>query len=158
MNDGLTRHQRYYRKHKEETAAKVRAWFLKHPGANAESCRAYYGKTADRQRERARNYYLAVVKPGKQTDSGRIKARIAKQNQMRRLVGKVTVEDWLEILTKYGWKCAYCGATERLEMDHVIPASKGGKHDKSNIVPACKPCNSSRGNRHVLPPRLGRTK
>lgn len=40
--------------------------------------------------------------------------------------------------------CQYCGeefSTEDLTFDHVIPASRGGRRDWTNIVTACLPCN-----------------
>lgn len=40
--------------------------------------------------------------------------------------------------------CAYCG-DEATERDHVIPRSCGGVDDLSNWVPACQPCNGSKG-------------
>lgn len=41
-------------------------------------------------------------------------------------------------------ECVYCGgpATTR---DHVIPRTRGGSDDASNIVLACHPCNASKG-------------
>jgi 5-methylcytosine-specific restriction endonuclease McrA len=45
--------------------------------------------------------------------------------------------------------CSWCGRefTQDLPatMDHVTPLSHGGTNDPSNLVAACKPCNSSRG-------------
>jgi 5-methylcytosine-specific restriction endonuclease McrA len=40
--------------------------------------------------------------------------------------------------------CAYCGASGDMEIEHVIPISKGGTHAMGNIVPACHNCNSSK--------------
>jgi 5-methylcytosine-specific restriction endonuclease McrA len=40
--------------------------------------------------------------------------------------------------------CAYCGASGDLEVEHVVPISKGGEHHLGNIVPACHRCNSSK--------------
>lgn len=48
-----------------------------------------------------------------------------------------------------GW-CTYCGSDRAEAVDHVIPLSRGGRDDVSNLVPACKPCNSSKRNRTVL--------
>lgn len=41
-------------------------------------------------------------------------------------------------------RCAYCGDTGDLQIEHVIPISKGGEHHLGNIVPACQRCNSSK--------------
>jgi 5-methylcytosine-specific restriction endonuclease McrA len=43
--------------------------------------------------------------------------------------------------------CAYCGQPATT-LDHLIPISKGGPPlDPTNLIPACNPCNASRGNR-----------
>lgn len=31
-----------------------------------------------------------------------------------------------------------------MTMDHFFPLSRGGRHDVSNVVPACGPCNFSK--------------
>ena len=54
-----------------------------------------------------------------------------------------------EILPKdlkrlYASPCLYCGSTERITADHVIPISKSGTHSIGNLVPACLSCNSSK--------------
>lgn len=44
--------------------------------------------------------------------------------------------------------CAYCG--ERAStLDHVIPRSRGGRHDWDNVVACCIRCNGRKGN-HLL--------
>lgn len=43
--------------------------------------------------------------------------------------------------------CHYCGknvGAANLTMDHVVPVARGGKSVKSNCVPCCKECNSSK--------------
>lgn len=47
-------------------------------------------------------------------------------------------------------ECIYCGATENLTFDHLIPQSEGGPDIISNQVPACQSCNSSKGARDVI--------
>lgn len=42
-----------------------------------------------------------------------------------------------------GSTCAYCGKVANT-IDHIIPRSKNGSDDESNIVPCCKSCNSSK--------------
>lgn len=46
---------------------------------------------------------------------------------------------------QFGHECAYCGASGNLQVEHVIPISKGGEHHLGNIVPACQRCNFSKG-------------
>ncbi len=43
-------------------------------------------------------------------------------------------------------KCWHCGKdlNGKFHVDHLIPLSKGGKHDASNIVCACPSCNLSK--------------
>lgn len=42
--------------------------------------------------------------------------------------------------------CAYCGYDLPTQVDHVIPLSRGGTDDRSNLVPACKSCNMEKLN------------
>lgn len=56
----------------------------------------------------------------------------------------------INILTRDKLTCCYCGHKKQpreLNYDHVIPRAKGGKTVWENIVSACKPCNSKKGNR-----------
>ena len=44
----------------------------------------------------------------------------------------------------YNSPCVSCGASERIEADHIIPISKGGRHSEGNLQPLCKSCNISK--------------
>ena len=44
-------------------------------------------------------------------------------------------------------RCQYCGAVDRLTLDHVVPKSRGGPDTWENLVAACVPCNNRKGNR-----------
>ena len=46
--------------------------------------------------------------------------------------------------------CIYCGATEHLSADHIIPVSKQGPHTASNLVTACRSCNTSKKDSALL--------
>jgi 5-methylcytosine-specific restriction endonuclease McrA len=52
-----------------------------------------------------------------------------------------------EIKRLYASACFYCQGQQRIEADHLIPVSKGGRHSIGNLVPACRWCNASKGNR-----------
>jgi len=63
---------------------------------------------------------------------------------------QLTASEWEAIKEAYNHKCAYCGdGSERLERDHIVPVSKDGTTTVVNIAPACRTCNSSKGDRSV---------
>ena len=49
------------------------------------------------------------------------------------------------IFKRDGGACQYCGNPRDLTLDHVLPRSRGGKSTWDNLVTACKPCNSRKG-------------
>ena len=54
------------------------------------------------------------------------------------------------ILRQDRYRCAYCDAeSRRLELDHIVPVSKGGPTRVGNLVAACRSCNRKKGNRDL---------
>ena len=52
------------------------------------------------------------------------------------------------LLEKWGRACVYCGATNvSLQVEHIIPKSRGGSNRISNLTLACEPCNLQKNNR-----------
>ena len=58
------------------------------------------------------------------------------------------------------YRCQYCGRTgaelkprETLTRDHLIPISRGGSNEWTNVVTACSPCNTRKSNH--LPEEIG---
>jgi 5-methylcytosine-specific restriction endonuclease McrA len=52
------------------------------------------------------------------------------------------------LLAKWQKRCAYCQASGvPLQVEHLIPKSRGGSDRASNLVVACEPCNKRKGNR-----------
>ncbi len=44
-------------------------------------------------------------------------------------------------------QCQYCGKSKDLTIDHVLPKSRGGKSAWTNLITACKRCNSMKGDK-----------
>ena len=58
------------------------------------------------------------------------------------------------LFARDGYRCMYCGRHRRelgyresLTRDHLIPLSRGGDNDWTNVVTACSRCNLKKGNR-----------
>ena len=53
------------------------------------------------------------------------------------------------VFVRDGFQCMYCGAHGRvkLNIDHVIPLSRGGKTNFENCVVACEKCNNKKGDK-----------
>jgi 5-methylcytosine-specific restriction endonuclease McrA len=59
---------------------------------------------------------------------------------------------WHEVqqrFAQFDHRCAYCGCDGKMQIEHVVPISKGGSHAVGSIVPACKRCNVSKHARPV---------
>ena len=50
------------------------------------------------------------------------------------------------VIQRDGHRCQYCGSSDRITIDHVMPRSRGGKDTWANLVAACVPCNNRKGN------------
>jgi 5-methylcytosine-specific restriction endonuclease McrA len=60
------------------------------------------------------------------------------------------------IYEHYRYKCCYCGkrfSSSDLNLDHIMPKSRGGKTSWENVVTACIECNLKKGN--CLPEEAG---
>jgi len=66
--------------------------------------------------------------------------------QKGELYGWENVKMFVRARDKY--TCLYCGEImpDRLEVDHIVPRSRGGSNTPSNLVAACHDCNQEKGN------------
>lgn len=119
------------------TPEKERAAQATYYAANVEKKRvanaAYRAANADR--EKARKVIYRKANPDKDA-----RYRLTRYGVLPELTGA----QWQEILQNYGGCCVYCGLGGKMTKEHVIPISRGGSDNASNVVPACKPCNSSK--------------
>lgn len=72
-------------------------------------------------------------------------AHLSAKRRARELAapGSHTYEEWQTLLAQWDHRCAYCGASGvPLQRDHVVPLAFGGSHDITNILPACRVCNT----------------
>ena len=56
------------------------------------------------------------------------------------------------VLVRDGGRCRRCRRAIQLEMDHIVPVSKGGKTEESNLQTLCRRCNRAKARK--LAPRF----
>ena len=67
--------------------------------------------------------------------------------KINRGVFEVTSEEIKRILDS---SCAECGSTESIQVDHIVPLSRGGRHSIGNLQPLCSRCNQSKGAKFMV--------
>lgn len=110
------------------------------------------GTRASSYRQRQRVVSLARYHERMKTDEAfrmavRHRSKTRKARLRRAHVGDTSGRKIRERFALFGDACAYCGcpgSAERLQIEHIIPISRGGPHAMANIVPACKRCNDSK--------------
>ena len=109
-------------------------------------------------KDAVRDYMRAYVAANREHHNARARDWASrhrdKRNELQRArradyVGVLLASDWLEIRKRYGFRCLGCGQAESLirplEVDHVVPVSRGGTNAVGNIQPLCRACNASKG-------------
>lgn len=70
------------------------------------------------------------------------------QDEIKRLeADRVNRRNREKLIEEFGGKCSKCGSNIDLTIDHILPVSKDGSNDRSNLQVLCKTCNSKKGNR-----------
>lgn len=75
---------------------------------------------------------------------------VKRSNQLKQAKRTIPPLTNRELFLRDAHLCMYCGNKYReslLTRDHIIPISKGGKDRWSNVVTACRHCNTRKANR-----------
>ena len=59
------------------------------------------------------------------------------------IVRRATIPESLrnEVFERDNYKCVNCASSENLNLDHIIPFSKGGRTECGNLQTLCRKCN-----------------
>jgi 5-methylcytosine-specific restriction endonuclease McrA len=131
--------RKYQVVHKEEISEYKKRWAAENEESVSASKRKHYELNRDE----------IIARSKKWAEDNPEKVRQAKTNNLRKRraarhvgPGSFTAEEFEALCDTYGNKCLACGDTEAvLEADHVVPLTKGGSDDISNIQPLCGSCN-----------------
>ena len=127
---------------------------VKHHDRILEYGRAYYRDHPERRQESASRWRKAHPY---ETWSDEAKAAMVAQTRNRRArlqgaPGRHTAADVAAQLERQRGYCYWCGCAvgNGYHVDHVIPLSKGGSNDASNLVISCPHCNTSKNAKHPM--------
>jgi len=161
-NGDLIRQQKkaYWAANREREVARVRAYHKAHKDELLARHRVYYRAKRDELLQRKKAYWAAnresLVAKHKiwaraHPDVERYHRQRKRARKLNAPVNDFTIAQWQDMQEHYNHRCAYCGkrAKGHLTQDHITPLSKGGSHTLSNIIPACRSCNSKK---HTGPP------
>jgi len=155
--------KQYYEDNKEKVLMKSKLWYENNKDSVAIQSKQYYESNKERIAKQSKQYYKENreerLEYSKQySKENRVRYRQHWQKYMMKkneLTCTLTIKQWGKIKKYFNNSCAYCGMTEeehymiygeQLHQDHFIPLSKGGGYKVSNIIPACRSCNSSKHN------------
>ncbi|WP_137743248.1 HNH endonuclease [Robertmurraya siralis] len=93
-----------------------------------------------------------------------VKERLRLARQKRRSIEKqvvydLSIEDIEAIFAIFDNSCAYCGMNQEkhfeifnqnLHCDHIHPLNEGGFFIFGNVIPSCKPCNTSKNTKDIF--------
>jgi 5-methylcytosine-specific restriction endonuclease McrA len=116
----------------------VRRWSKSHPEQRRSAKRLHYARHRDQHKAVMAAYHRAhpeVLRA--KSNAYRARARAAD--------GQFTSAEWLALAARYDGKCAYRGEVGPLQVDHRTPLSRGGANSIDNILPACRKCNTEKG-------------
>jgi predicted restriction endonuclease len=146
-------------KNYEKRLASSREWKRRNKQHVSDYNRKYVNSDPEYHRQRLRKWYYenreaAIASATRWAKSNAEKKKEYDNRRRARKAnaeGSFTAHDWKQKLEYYGYRCRYCNIHKEdtpegwLEADHAIPLSRGGTNWISNIVPACKSCNCSKG-------------
>ncbi len=131
--------------------------------ANIERIAEYMKQWREDNKERIQQYYeenkehiLEQTKQYFQTPEGKAVAKAGRQNRralVRNAQGSHTGKQVLELFDKQKGICVYCktklykSGNNGFHADHIMPLSKGGSNNVSNIQLLCPRCNLSKHNK-----------
>jgi len=148
--------QSHHVKNREKDLAKNKTYYASKKPAMRAAHKAWYNNNKSTVLARSKEWQRA--NPDKVIEAQR-KWRAANKELVREwmrisyerrklALGNFTSAQWEARCEYYGWRCAYCKRNDvPITIDHRIPISRGGTHWPSNLVPACRKCNSRKMNK-----------
>ena len=131
-----------YSENKDEILSRNKEYYTKNKGKIFEQCKEYVEKNREKIIEYKAQWYFL----NKKDCIARAKVSKSKRReQIYKNGGRFTKKEWIDLCERFDNQCVCCGNEGDLSVDHIIPISKGGRNDISNIQPLCLHCNLTKG-------------
>ena len=123
--------KKYTEKNKEKRRATSKKWAVENPEKHKANLKKHRNNNPDYQL----NYQRA--NRDKMADNASRRRAQKKGNGVFTITKKF-------MRNLYNSPCLFCGASEEIEADHLVPIVKGGRHSEGNLQPLCKSCNNEK--------------
>lgn len=70
--------------------------------------------------------------------------------QRKKSARRISKKKRLEVFERDHWACNVCGSRSNLTVDHILPVSKGGGKELSNLQVLCGTCNELKGDKVIF--------
>ena len=70
--------------------------------------------------------------------------------QRKKSARRISKKKRLEVFERDHWSCKVCGSRSNLTVDHILPVSKGGGRELSNLQVLCGTCNELKGDKVIF--------
>lgn len=158
---GRARQRQYMSVWRETNRAKMRAYHREYQRVRRSDPAVRKQENADIRRRRnadpaaiQRNRAVALAWAKRNPDK---RADILMRRKARLRAAFVEHVPRVEVFERDDWRCQICKSrvsrTARVPhpkaatVDHIVPLSRGGKHERGNLQCACYACNCKKGNR-----------
>lgn len=108
-------------------------------------------ETSDERNERLKTAIVEKLKDQKERRD--FEKKVRKQLETEGVIDKspkrppIPREVVDAVYSRDGGRCVYCGSTDNLQLDHIIPFSKGGATTLENLQLLCQKCNLEKSNK-----------
>ena len=152
----IERTQKWIKENQESVKEKEKTRYYANKDFFNKQSRIYHSQNRETINQRRRQKHIENIEHEKQINKlwkknnpELVRNQSAKRRANKKNNGKYKVTK-KELTKLYSSNCFYCGKNKSIEIDHVIPLSRGGTHSIGNLVSACRNCNARKNNKTIM--------